>query len=118
MNEEKPKAKSQLDTEWEDRKLCSDESCIGVIGPDGRCKECGLPYESEPSISEADPPLDEDTEYEAEDAFEEDTDEDTPLTETELDIEWENRKLCSDESCIGVIGPDGRCKECGKPYLT
>ena len=30
--------------------------------------------------------------------------------------EWENRKLCSDESCIGVIGPDGRCKECGKPY--
>ena len=30
--------------------------------------------------------------------------------------DWENRILCSDESCIGVIGPDGRCKECGKPY--
>ena len=30
--------------------------------------------------------------------------------------DWENRVLCSDESCIGVIGPDGRCKECGKPY--
>ena len=33
------------------------------------------------------------------------------------DLEWEQRKLCSDESCIGVIGPDGRCKECGKPYV-
>lgn len=30
--------------------------------------------------------------------------------------EWENRILCSDGNCIGVIGPDGRCKECGKPY--
>ena len=32
------------------------------------------------------------------------------------DSDWENRVLCSDESCIGVIGPDGRCKECGKPF--
>jgi len=32
------------------------------------------------------------------------------------DIEWEQRTLCMDESCIGVIGPDGRCKECGRPY--
>jgi hypothetical protein len=30
--------------------------------------------------------------------------------------EWAHRVLCSDESCIGVIGPDGRCKECGKPF--
>jgi len=29
--------------------------------------------------------------------------------------DWENRVLCSDGSCIGTIGPDGRCKECGKP---
>ena len=28
-------------TEWDDRTLCSDENCIGVIGPDGRCRECG-----------------------------------------------------------------------------
>jgi hypothetical protein len=27
-----------------------------------------------------------------------------------------NRVLCSDGSCIGVVGPDGRCKVCGKPY--
>lgn len=39
--------KIQLDLEWEQRTLCSDESCIGVIGSDGRCKECGKPYDSE-----------------------------------------------------------------------
>jgi hypothetical protein len=45
--EENGEEKLDLDLEWEQRTLCSDESCIGVIGPDGRCKECGKPYESE-----------------------------------------------------------------------
>lgn len=31
-------------------------------------------------------------------------------------VDFASRKLCSDGTCIGVIGPDGRCKECGKPY--
>jgi hypothetical protein len=31
-------------------------------------------------------------------------------------IDLESRVLCSDGTCIGVIGPDGHCKECGKPY--
>ena len=95
------------DVDWKDRTLCSDESCIGVIGPDGRCKECGQPHE--PSQAEADyadqsdsPPVDEP-------AVE-------PPPTSDSDDDWENRTLCSDESCIGVIGPDGRCKECGKPY--
>ena len=26
-----------------------------------------------------------------------------------------SRRLCSDDSCIGVIGEDNRCRECGKP---
>jgi hypothetical protein len=30
--------------------------------------------------------------------------------------DWENRTLCSDGNCIGVVGADGMCKECGKPY--
>ena len=103
------------DAEWEDRRLCSDESCIGVIGPDGRCKECGKPYEGGLEIKE---PLEKpeaqaapepEVVVEAGEAVE-------PAVSSEEDPEWENRKLCSDESCIGVIGPDGRCKECGKPY--
>ena len=94
--------------DWENRTLCPDESCIGVIGPDGRCKECGLAYEGfqagESSETQADTELDDDI-----DAAE-------PSRTDETDSDWENRTLCSDESCIGVIGPGGRCKECGKPY--
>lgn len=33
------------------------------------------------------------------------------------DPDWENRVLCSDESCIGVIGADGRCGVCGQPHV-
>ena len=105
--------RSRADIEWENRTLCSDESCIGVIGPDGKCKECGKPFEGEftPVADsgeqfdfEDDPP-----DYE-EDCSAEDQDSDG-------DLDWESRTLCSDESCIGVIGPDGRCKECGKPLV-
>ncbi len=39
--------KTPADLDWEQRTLCRDESCIGVIGPDGRCKECGLAFENE-----------------------------------------------------------------------
>ena len=35
---------------------------------------------------------------------------------TKSDLSWENRKLCTDPACIGVIGNNGQCKECGKPY--
>ncbi len=110
--------KIQLDLEWEQRTLCSDESCIGVIGPDGRCKECGLPYEGpfeateeESVASDFEEAVTQDeTNEEIEEIEEDETD------KTQLDLEWEQRTLCSDESCIGVIGSDGRCKECGKPY--
>ena len=106
--------KTLTDLEWEQRTLCSDESCIGVIGPDGRCKECGLPYAggSSETIEQttADADVEEAAGDENLDEFYEDED-----AETITDLEWEQRTLCSDESCIGVIGPDGRCKECGKP---
>ncbi len=120
-------SKSVTDIEWEQRTLCSDESCIGVIGPDGRCKECGLPYKSEDqqefteeqAASDSEAAEDDEDEF-AEDEFTEDN-EDEEFAEDEeedavTDIEWEQRTLCRDESCIGVIGPDGRCKECDLPY--
>jgi hypothetical protein len=31
--------------------------------------------------------------------------------------DFKDRVLCSDGTCTGVIGPDGRCKTCGKPYF-
>jgi hypothetical protein len=30
--------------------------------------------------------------------------------------ELTNRILCSDESCIGTIGKNGKCRVCGKPF--
>ena len=105
--------RSRADIEWENRTLCSDESCIGVIGPDGRCKECGLPFEGEYT-----PMADAGDIIDAEDDM---PDEDEEFYEEDLDdgggIDWESRTLCIDESCIGVIGPDSRCKECGKPFV-
>jgi hypothetical protein len=112
-----------LDLEWENRVLCSDESCIGTIGPDGRCKECGRPYEGAlPGRTESNPP----NEAAADNDGEADTSGDISapapanddLIEEDAasveDDEWERRTLCPDESCIGVIGPDGCCKECGR----
>jgi len=104
MNNEE--TKSQADIEWEQRTLCIDESCIGVIGPDGRCKECGLAFNGE-QLEEI---QEEQTVVGGEDA--EETIENQEA-KTQADREWEQRTLCADESCIGVIGPDGFCKECG-----
>ena len=104
-----------IDLEWENRVLCSDESCIGTIGPDGLCRECGLRYEgalptgigevSDEPLSAPDEDIDDDADFEAEEDGEENLN---------ADDEWARRTLCHDESCIGVIGKDGRCKECGK----
>ena len=110
--EEDEKETSVSDSEWENRVLCSDGNCIGVIGPDGRCNECGKksegPLPEESSFEEGDQSAEEDVSPETAALNEKD--------EVSVDIEWEDRKLCIDGNCIGVIGADGRCKECGKPY--
>jgi hypothetical protein len=92
--------------DWEKRILCSDESCIGTIGPNGKCRECGKPYEREiPSGHGASGNQDVAAEEQKQVSSKTDTDSD----------DWDKRVLCSDESCIGTIGSDGKCKECGKP---
>ncbi len=118
----------QEDLDWENRKLCSDPACIGVIGPDGRCKECGKTYEGDPFDTPLDPALpaagSDDVEPEGvtfetepvEPADESGDAEKLEDDESQVDDDWKNRKLCSDPACIGIIGPDGRCKECGKPF--
>jgi hypothetical protein len=111
--------KTPVDLEWEQRILCSDESCIGVIGPDGRCKECGLPYAGPFDATKEENVASDFEEADPEDEIEEEPEETGEHdTETQPDLEWEQRILCSDESCIGVIGPNGLCKECGKPYKS
>lgn len=118
MHIEATDGEEMTDVDWDNRVLCSDESCIGVIGADGRCKECGRLYEGELPVSESpaeDIPVDEaadETEPQQDPAPETAA----PESETDDADDWDKRTLCIDESCIGVVGPDGRCKECGKPY--
>jgi hypothetical protein len=102
------------EADWENRVLCSDESCIGVIGPDGHCKECGKSYEE--SQTEEGSQTEENNQPQTDSEGADDFDATEPTQTDTADSDWGNRTLCSDESCIGVIGPDGRCKECGKRY--
>ena len=123
-DEENDNKAQATDLDWEHRILCSDGNCIGVIGPDGNCKECGKKYEgtlpedyvsAEESLREADEyPEKGDQPIEEENAPE--VAESNETDGSKNDDDWQNRVLCSDGNCIGVIGPDGKCKECGKPY--
>lgn len=125
--------------EWDQRQLCPDGGCVGVIGPDGTCKVCGRAAQNwgdERKRGLIDPPEeaeDEDDDLAA-DANDEDEDEDDDDDEDENDEvddggpgapvhavapsppsgEWGSRQLCPDGSCIGVIGVDGTCKVCGR----
>jgi hypothetical protein len=94
--------------DWDARILCSDESCIGTIGPDGKCKECGKSYEGVLPTGFKEQKEQTITADDKKAAV-------VAVTENSTDDDWDKRVLCSDESCIGIIGPDGKCKECGKP---
>jgi hypothetical protein len=94
----------------DDRDLCPDGACVGLLGPDGRCKVCGKEAPARPAAaaaavaapSPAAPPQRKDAaEPASATASADDTDDD------------EDRELCPDGTCIGLIGPDGRCKVCG-----
>ena len=93
------------------RRLCPDGACVGVIGPDGKCSECGRTASGEPAPDES-------IAMGTDESIATETDD--PVTETAPvpndDGAFDpNRHLCSDDGCIGIIGDDGRCKVCGKP---
>jgi len=109
----------QDDIDWENRILCTDGNCIGVIGPDGCCKECGRPYEGDlPDALQKNKAAAATAPTETVTSPEEKTETEPLVAESGSanDEEWENRRLCTDGNCIGIIGPDGKCKECGRPY--
>jgi hypothetical protein len=102
------------------RRLCPDGTCVGLIGDDGRCKVCGAAADgAEPDAVDsgantgAHP-------NEGGGGGEED---DVTLPRTLGDVARLDdgatfdpaRRLCSDGSCLGVIGADNRCNVCGRP---
>ena len=103
--------------EWDQRELCSDGACTGVIGADGLCRVCGrvapnwgderrrgLQPEPEPAPAST---------HEPEPEPEPDVDPASPTADSSS-YEWSRRRLCPDGSCIGVIGSTNRCTVCGK----
>jgi hypothetical protein len=90
----------------EKRELCSDGACTGVIGDDGKCRECG--QKSEGSTS-----------GEAAAASEPASDSEAPEADFKAErgehvFEDDQRALCSDGACIGLLNSQGVCKVCGK----
>lgn len=107
------------------RELCPDGACIGVIGRDGRCRECG-------TLSPSGPPAAVDGEKSpeevagdgadtraggmVEEAWKGREEKSTAPGVVEGDeFDPDRRQLCGDGACVGVIGADGRCKVCGGP---
>lgn len=107
----------------EARRLCGDPACIGVVGDDGRCKECGR-------IGEGEEPharhfAEDEGESDAEDEGESDADDSGdaigPAAQVvqesaRSDVEFDDRRLCGDPACLGVLSADGRCGECGRVF--
>lgn len=102
---------AQAEFDPRNRELCPDGACIGLIGPEGRCKECGTispsttvhpRHQGMRSEEEVEEELENELEHErAQDSLE-------PAPD-----DFDDRLLCADDGCIGVVGADGTCRECG-----
>ena len=96
---------SEPDPDFDDfasRQLCDDGACTGVVGGDGACRKCGR-IAAPPGAPDATPPT-----------LVEDAETVSPsLSDDEGGFE-EERRLCPDGECIGLIGDDGLCRECGR----
>ena len=116
MSAEQPKEAAPFDAS--DRTLCEDPACIGVVAQDGRCGDCGRrgPQDaqavSHPGQTGLDAVLEKPNGEDGE--GEDDEGEDDLCDQDEADAEFENRRLCPEPSCIGVLSHEGRCGLCGR----
>ena len=96
----------------EQRELCPDGSCTGVIGDNGCCRQCGLASDgSGVPCGERVQARDEDGGEDEGQGGDDEGEEDGAGTGAALD---EERELCLDGTCVGLIGADRRCKVCGR----
>lgn len=104
---EQPVEGAAAELDLEARQLCDDGACTGVIGPDGACKECGRSA-GPPDLSRPPPS------FAGEATGAPDIDGDGYGELAEGAGFTEDRRLCPDGACTGLIGDEGRCKECGR----
>lgn len=81
----------------DERALCPDGGCTGVIGDDGRCKECGeIGATPKPARAAAVAAT-------------------TRVKPPALsDDDSDDRRLCPDGACTGLLDASGVCKVCGE----
>lgn len=101
------------------RRLCPDGACVGLIGDDGRCKVCGAAADGvDPSAVDSGA-ITWDQNRDSVDADDDDATLPRTLGEVARHDDGANfdskRRLCSDGSCLGIIGADNRCNVCGRP---
>ena len=103
----------------EDRILCSDGACIGLVGSNGLCKVCGKAYEGDLALDSRDPAEASGAPSPGDDAGptnNEVTALKNALEREDQDTNGEDERICcADEMCIGIIGENGVCGTCGKP---
>ncbi|HEY4244112.1 MAG TPA: hypothetical protein VGM88_30070 [Kofleriaceae bacterium] len=104
--------------DWSDRQLCDDGACTGVIGPGGTCSVCGkaaVGFVARATDADETADASEDDEDRPEDADEgPEAPDDEPGVAGTVPSDWDNRELCSDGACTGVIADNGKCSVCGK----
>jgi hypothetical protein len=117
---------------WDDRILCENGACIGVVGADAKCSTCGqkaspstvaamlgreggdLSSDCEVEDDNHEEDASDGAEHEPEnDDDDDDSDDDDDDDDDDDPKEWEHRQLCDDGACIGVI-VDGRCNRCSQ----
>jgi|GEM_PF-1525047 len=96
------------------RILCPDGACIGLVGTDGRCRECQTLW---PELVDAVPPSAENDAKNDSDAVKNAVNNDSDAFVTtgndSESFDPEARELCPDDTCVGIIGPSGVCGTCG-----
>ena len=99
----------------DERRLCPDGTCVGLIGGDGRCRVCGL-------RADASTPGDRSTDELLAGAGAEGDEAGTTGAPSEWSGPTESdgsfrtdRRLCDDGSCVGVVdAASGVCPVCGR----
>jgi hypothetical protein len=113
---DEPTGEPAEDTSWDQRRLCPDGGCVGVVGPGGACTTCGkVDPEARIGAAEASEASGAGDVGDDDDDVAGDDDSDDPssaATAAEPGDEWQRRRLCEDGACIGLV-IDGRCNTCG-----
>jgi hypothetical protein len=87
--------------DFESRELCPDGACVGLLGEDGNCRLCGYGRQETESLSD-----------------ESSSSQPGPRQRVGEEMianpsDFEDRRLCPDGACTGLLDHEGRCKVCG-----